>query len=126
MFVTINRKFDDVENDSEQKISSWPRPVMSALKTTKLKVLVVDDEPDTVELIAFNLRNAGYDVTTADDGAEALRKARSHSPDLIILDLMLPELDGLEVSKLLRADPSTAKVPILMLTAKAGEVDRIL
>jgi DNA-binding response OmpR family regulator len=93
---------------------------------TKQRILVVDDEPDTVELIAFNLKNAGYDIITASDGAEALRKARSHEPELIILDLMLPELDGLEVCKLLRANAATAKIPVLMLTAKAAEVDRVL
>jgi DNA-binding response OmpR family regulator len=99
---------------------------MSTRPGGKPKILVVDDEPDTVELIAFNLRNAGYDVISAVDGAEALRKARSQSPALVILDLMLPEVDGLEVSKLLRADAATAHIPVLMLTAKAGEVDRIL
>jgi DNA-binding response OmpR family regulator len=92
----------------------------------KYRVLVVDDEPDTVELISFNLRNSGYDVSSAITGGEALNKAKIVSPDLIILDLMLPEIDGLEVCKLLRADKSTAQIPILMLTAKAGEVDRIL
>src|SRR4051812_29874067 len=95
-------------------------------KALKQKVLVVDDEPDTVELIAFNLRNAGYSVVTAENGAEALRKARATPPDLVILDLMLPEVDGLEVCKILRADPLTSKVPVLMLTAKAAEVDRVL
>lgn len=99
---------------------------MSTHTAGKPKILVVDDEPDTIELISFNLRNAGYDVVSAADGAEALRKARTHNPVLIILDLMLPEVDGLEVSKLLRADTATAHIPILMLTAKAGEVDRIL
>jgi two-component system phosphate regulon response regulator PhoB len=88
--------------------------------------LVVDDEPDTVELIAFNLQNAGYQVTTAQDGAEALQKARAVQPELIILDLMLPEMDGLQVSKVLQRDPATRSIPILMLTAKAGEVDRVL
>lgn len=95
-------------------------------KGPKQKILIVDDEPDTLELIAFNLKNAGYDTVTAADGAEALRKARSAAPDLIILDLMLPEIDGLHVCKLLQADPATAGIPILMLTAKAAEVDRIL
>jgi two-component system phosphate regulon response regulator PhoB len=90
------------------------------------KILVVDDEPDAVELISFNLKNAGFEVVTADDGAAALRKARSAVPDLIVLDLMLPEIDGLEVCKLLRHDPTTTAIPILMLTAKASEVDRIL
>jgi len=95
-------------------------------KGVKVRVLVVDDEPDTVELIAFNLRAAGYDIITAGDGAEALRKARQHAPALIILDLMLPEVDGLGVCKMLHADPATTAIPILMLTAKAAEVDRIL
>jgi DNA-binding response OmpR family regulator len=99
---------------------------MTAPSKIRSRVLVVDDEPDTVELIAFNLRNAGYDVLSAADGAEALKKARTTEPELIILDLMLPEVDGLEVCKMLRADPVTTKIPILMLTAKAAEVDRIL
>jgi DNA-binding response OmpR family regulator len=90
------------------------------------RILVVDDEPDTIELISFNLRNAGYEIVTAEDGAEALKKARASAPELIILDLMLPEIDGLELCKLLRGDPVTTKIPILMLTAKAAEVDRIL
>lgn len=92
----------------------------------KAKILVVDDEPDAVDLIAFNLKNADYRVATAADGAEAIRKARSFSPDLIVLDLMLPQIDGLEVCKLLRKDPQTASVPIVMLTAKAAEIDRVL
>ena len=92
----------------------------------KPRILVVDDEPDAVELVAFNLKAAGFEVVTAEDGAEALRKARSHVPHLVVLDLMLPEIDGLEVCKLLRRDPATARIPILMLTAKAAEVDRVL
>ena len=92
----------------------------------KPKILVVDDEPEAVELIEFNLKQAGFDVATADDGAEALKKARAVSPALILLDLMLPEIDGLEVCKLLRRDPVTAGIPIIMLTAKAAEIDRVL
>jgi len=90
------------------------------------KILVVDDEPDALELVSFNLKAAGYDVVTADDGTDALKKARQHGPDLILLDVMLPEVDGLEVCKLLRRDPATATVPVIMLTAKAGEIDRVL
>jgi DNA-binding response OmpR family regulator len=90
------------------------------------KILVVDDEPEAVELLEFNLRKAGFDVVAAPDGAQALRKARSATPSLIVLDLMLPEIDGLEVCKMLRRDPATARVPIIMLTAKAAEVDRIV
>ena len=92
----------------------------------KPKILVVDDEPEAVELVEFNLKQAGYVVTTAADGAEALKKARSQVPDLIVLDVMLPEMDGFEICKALRLDPATARVPILMLTAKAAEIDRVL
>lgn len=92
----------------------------------KLKILVVDDEPDALELIEFNLKAAGYDVVTAADGTEALKKARVVAPDLILLDLMLPEVDGLEVCKIVRRDASTTGIPIIMLTAKAAEIDRIL
>src|ERR1044071_3305908 len=88
------------------------------------KILVVDDEPEAVELVDFNLKQAGYSVMTAADGAEALSKARATPPDLIVLDLMLPEIGGLEVCKMLRRDPATAGVPIIMLTARAAEIDR--
>ena len=90
------------------------------------KVLVVDDEPEAVELVEFNLRQAGFSVATAADGADALNKARTLQPSLIVLDLMLPEVDGLEVCKMLRRDPATASIPIVMLTAKAAEIDRVL
>jgi two-component system phosphate regulon response regulator PhoB len=79
-----------------------------------------------VELVEFNLNQTGFDVVTAGDGAEALRKARSALPSLIVLDLMLPEIDGLEVCKMLRRDPATSGIPIVMVTAKAAEIDRIL
>jgi len=93
------------------------------MKTT---ILVVDDEPEAVELVEFNLRQAGYSVATAADGEEALKKAKATLPALIVLDLMLPEIDGMEVCKLLRRDASTAGIPIIMLTAKAAEIDRVL
>ena len=86
----------------------------------------MDDEPEAVELVEFNLKQAGYAVTTAADGAEALKKAHAQPPDLVILDVMLPEMDGFEACKVLRLDPATAKVPIIMLTAKAAEIDRVL
>ena len=92
----------------------------------KPKILVVDDEPDALELIGFNLQRAGFDVLTASDGAQAIRKARNLVPDLIVLDLMLPEVDGLEVCKTLRSESQTASIPVIMLTAKAGEIDRVL
>ncbi len=92
----------------------------------KHKILVVDDEPDALELIGFNLRTAGYEVITAEDGNAALKKARAALPDLILLDLMIPEVDGLEVCKILRRDAQTSGIPIIMVTAKAAELDRVL
>ena len=92
----------------------------------KSKILVVDDEPEAVELVEFNLKQSGFEVVSAADGAEALQKARTLIPGLIVLDLMLPEVDGMEVCKMLRRDPITAKIPIVMLTAKAAEIDRVL
>ncbi|HEY0550970.1 MAG TPA: response regulator, partial [Verrucomicrobiae bacterium] len=92
----------------------------------KPKILVVDDEPDALELIQYNLKAAGYDVVTAADGEEALKKARASQPALVILDVMLPEVDGLEVCKTLRREPTTSSIPIIMLTAKAAEIDRVL
>jgi two-component system phosphate regulon response regulator PhoB len=87
---------------------------------------VVDDEPEAVELVEFNLKQAGFDVITAADGGEALKQARTALPSLMVLDLMLPEIDGLEVCKMLRRDPATSAIPIIMLTAKAAEIDRVL
>ena len=92
----------------------------------KPRILVVDDEPEMIELVEFNLRQAGYAVSTAADGAAALKKVRAHPPDLIVLDVMLPEMDGFELCKILRREAATARTPILMLTAKAAEIDRVL
>jgi DNA-binding response OmpR family regulator len=101
-------------------------PIMVSKSHVRSKILVVDDEPEAVELVEFNLKQSGFTVMTAADGAEALNKARATPPDLIVLDLMLPEISGLEVCKMLRRDPTTAAVPIIMLTAKAAEIDRVL
>ncbi|MFA7636102.1 MAG: response regulator transcription factor [Bacillota bacterium] len=87
------------------------------------KVLVVDDEASIVELIRFNLEKEGYEVVEAYDGVEALRVVRAESPDLIILDLMLPGIDGIEVCQAVRRESS---VPIIMLTAKGEEFDKVL
>ncbi|PWT79315.1 MAG: DNA-binding response regulator [Acidobacteria bacterium] len=89
-------------------------------------VLIIEDESDVVDLLALNLRKAGFMTSTAADGASGLEKARSERPAFIILDLMLPKLPGLEVCKILKSDPGTRQVPIMMLTAKAEEVDRIV
>ena len=90
------------------------------------KILVVDDEPDALELVRFVLKQAGFEVSTAADGEEALKQARATLPDVILLDIMLPEVDGLEVCKTLRRDGATAAIPIIMVTAKAAEIDRVL
>jgi DNA-binding response OmpR family regulator len=90
------------------------------------KILVVDDEPDLVELVAFNLEAEGYQVITATNGMEALNRARAILPDLIVLDLMLPELDGLSVCEILHRLPSTAPIPIIILTAWKSEITRVI
>ncbi len=92
----------------------------------KAKILVVDDEPEAIELLVFNLEQAGFEVLSAADGTEALQKARAEQPALIVLDLMMPEMDGLEVCRILKRAPETANIPIIMLTAKAAEVDRVV
>ena len=89
-------------------------------------VFIVDDEQDVLDLLVYNLQKAGYKTVTARDGAAALQKARDEMPSLIILDLMLPQLDGTEVCRQLKADSKTAHIPIIMLTAKAEEVDRVV
>jgi two-component system alkaline phosphatase synthesis response regulator PhoP len=89
------------------------------------KVLVVDDEADIVELVSYNLKKEGYQVLSAYDGEEALSLARGESPDLVILDLMLPKIDGFRVCRVLKKEEPTAKTPIIMLTAKTREEDRI-
>ena len=91
-----------------------------------LKILVVDDEEDIVTLLSYNLEREGYRVVKALDGREALRLVKQEKPDLIILDLMIPEVSGMEVAKIIRSDPATANLSIIMLTARGGEIDRVL
>ncbi len=87
------------------------------------RILVVDDEEDILELIRYNLEREGYRLTCETSGEEALRSARSQIPELILLDLMLPGVDGLEVCRLLKKDPKTEHIPIIMVTAKGEEAD---
>ena len=89
-------------------------------------ILVVDDETVLVETIAYNLEQAGYQVMTAIDGASALDIARNERLDLIVLDVMLPEMDGFEVCRLLRREKNTETTPIMMLTAKGEEIDKVV
>lgn len=90
------------------------------------RILVVDDEPDLLELVRFNLAQAGFTVDTAPAGRDALEKIRRSPPDLVVLDLMLPDLSGNDIARQVRSDPALAELPILMLTAKSEEVDRIV
>lgn len=89
-------------------------------------ILIVDDEPDVVDLLVFNLQKAGYKTSTAREGRTALQKIRDELPALVVLDLMLPGIEGTDICRQLRADPKTAHIPVIMLTAKAEEVDRIV
>jgi two-component system phosphate regulon response regulator PhoB len=89
-------------------------------------ILIVDDEADIVELLDYNLRQAGYTVVNARDGASALAAVRRQRPDLIVLDLMLPDIPGTEVCRRLRKEAGTEAIPILMLTARAEEIDRVV
>ena len=91
-----------------------------------IKILVVDDEPDVVELLFFHLEKNKFKVAVADTGDKALKMTREYMPSLLILDLMLPEINGFEICTLLKRDPKTRDIPILMLTARAGEEDRVL
>ena len=92
---------------------------------TKEKILVVDDEEDILELVRYNLSREGYKVLCAASGEEGLKSARAENPDLIVLDLMLPGVDGLDVTRRLKGDDATRKIPIVMLTAKGEESDII-
>lgn len=87
-------------------------------------ILVVDDDPVIQKLLEVNFTIEGYAVEVAGDGAEAVDKARSVSPDLIVLDVMMPRMNGLEAAKILKSDPATADIPIIMLSAKAQDVDQ--
>jgi two-component system, OmpR family, phosphate regulon response regulator PhoB len=90
------------------------------------RVLIVEDEKALTEVLTYNLQREGYDPVVANDGAEGLRKAQTLLPDLILLDLMLPEVSGLEVCRALRAGEKTRRIPIMMMTAKAEETDQIV
>jgi two-component system alkaline phosphatase synthesis response regulator PhoP len=100
--------------------------VANPLRKGKKKVLVVDDEKDLVDLITYNLQRNGYDVVSAFNGNAALDVAEREQPDLIVLDLMLPGIDGTEVARRLKSDARLASTPIIMLTAKAEETDVVV
>ncbi len=89
-------------------------------------ILIVDDERDLAELLVYNLRKAGYETTVATGGRQALEAIAANTPDLVLLDIMLPELSGTEVASRIRSNQATANLPIIMLTAKGEEVDQIV
>lgn len=89
------------------------------------RILIVDDEEDLLRLVSYNLTRAGFELITADNGKAALKLAQSELPDLLILDLMLPDLSGVHVCQRLKKDPATQGIPIIMLTARSSETDRI-
>jgi two-component system phosphate regulon response regulator PhoB len=90
------------------------------------RVLVIEDEADILSVLAYNLRQAGYDVTTASRGQEGLRLARELVPDLLLLDLMLPDVSGTEICRALKDDPKTRRLRVMMLTARGEEIDRVV
>jgi two-component system phosphate regulon response regulator PhoB len=90
------------------------------------RILVVDDEPDLLELVRFNLSQAGFQVDTAASGREALEQLKLSVPDLVVLDLMLPDVSGNDICRQIRSDPALSELPIVMLTAKSEEVDRVV
>jgi two-component system, OmpR family, phosphate regulon response regulator PhoB len=109
----------------------WQTGAVSAIKlqmeaAAGNTILIIEDERDVVDLLALNLHKAGFAISAAADGATGLEKARNEKPAFIILDLMLPKMPGLEVCKILKSDPAMRQVPIMMLTAKAEEIDRIV
>ena len=90
----------------------------------KGKILVVDDEIYIVHILDFSLGMEGYEVSTALDGEQALEKARAEKPDLIVLDIMMPKLDGYETCKILKGDPATRDIPVILLSAKGRNIDQ--
>jgi len=91
----------------------------------RARILLVDDEPDILRLLSYNLKKRGYQTDEVRDGEEALRRVREHSYQLIILDLMLPGLSGMEICRILKQNPKTSSVPVIMLTARSEEMDKV-
>ncbi len=102
------------------------RSTPASTRQRKRTILVVDDEKDLIDLISYNLKRNGYEVLCADNGNDAIDLAEKHLPDTILLDLMIPGIDGTEVARRLKGNPVTARIPIIMLTAKSEETDVIV
>jgi len=90
------------------------------------KILVIDDETELLKAISIRLKASGYEVITAQDGQEGLEKAKSSNPDLIVLDILMPKMDGYEVCRLLKFDEKYKSIPVIMLTAKAQDIDKTM
>ena len=99
---------------------------MSQQKSSRGTILIIDDEKDLIEMVRYNLDKEGFDVIAANDGKSGLEIAMKHKPSLVILDLMMPGMDGLQVCREMRGDDRSRRVPVIMLTAKAAETDRIV
>jgi two-component system alkaline phosphatase synthesis response regulator PhoP len=123
----MSRHFDEQLQDVVKKIVLTDnRRLLTAHMMNKATILIIDDEKDLIEMVRYNLDKDGYDVISATDGQTGLEIAQRHKLDLIVLDLMMPGIDGLEVCRRLRSDPRTGRIPLIMLTAKATEADRIV
>jgi len=109
----------------QSSVQSKNAPAAQPNRTTRGRILVVDDEEDIVELVTLNLVREGYDVLAASTGEQAIELARARQPDLAILDLMLPGIDGLEVCRVLKTNPRTEQMPVIILTAKSEDSDII-
>jgi len=127
-FGGLGRECQQLATVRNPNVTATPlphRPYLIHAASVRNKILVVEDDVDLVELLKFNLINAGFSVTAATEGSEGLKKARSWLPDLILLDLMLPELDGFAICEILRRDASTSKIPIIILTAMSSQLARV-
>ena len=109
-----------------RRVATSAQPPAKGPIMAKGTILVIDDERDLIDLVRYNLEKEGFEVIAATDGQSGLEVASKHAPDLVVLDLMMPGFDGLQVCQRLRADPRTARMPVIMLTAKATEADRIV
>src|SRR5580765_2182601 len=121
------RSFGPRLNITRKKVTTALQPAPTRTPTmARPRILIIEDERGLTDVLAYNLQREGYDTVIAHDGQEGLRKAQMHLPDIILLDLMLPGLDGLDVCRELRAGERTRHVPIVMLTAKAEETDQVV
>src|SRR5215470_18472766 len=115
-----------MRTDGDPTVSTLALPAAIRTAMAKPRILIIEDERGLTEVLSYNLQREGYEVLVAHDGQEGLRKAQMQLPDLVLLDLMLPTMDGLDVCRELRAGERTRNVPILMLTAKAEETDQVV